>query len=98
MSGPSSGAARPGEAAAPVDLVVVLDRSGSMNGSKIQDARRAVLALIDRLAPQDRLGVVTYSNTAEPLSELRPMTPRHRTALRSLVNGILPGGGTNLGC
>jgi len=85
-------AARPG-----VDLVVVLDRSGSMNGGKIQDARRAVLALIDTLSPEDRLGIVTYSNFAEPLSDLGPMTEARRRELAALVRGIQPGGGTNLG-
>jgi Ca-activated chloride channel family protein len=39
-----------GNAASPgVDLVVVLDRSGSMNGRKIDDARRAVQGLIEAL-------------------------------------------------
>ncbi|MBT8361939.1 MAG: hypothetical protein KJO32_13390, partial [Deltaproteobacteria bacterium] len=33
----------------PVDLVVVLDRSGSMNGRKMSDAKRAVIHLLGRL-------------------------------------------------
>ena len=80
-----------------VDLVVVMDRSGSMNGAKIQDARRAVLALMDTLSTEDRLGIVTYSNQAEPLGDLRPMTGGHRRELAGLVRAIQPGGGTNLG-
>ncbi len=80
-----------------VDLVVVLDRSGSMNGRKIRDARQAVLALIDTLSPEDRLGIVTYSNFADPLSDLGPMTAARRRELATLVREIRPGGGTNLG-
>ena len=93
----ASEADRQGEDGAPVDLVVVLDRSGSMNGGKIQDACRAVLALMDTLAPEDRLGIVTYSNAPAVLSDLRPMTADHRRELSTLVKTIRPGGGTNLG-
>ncbi len=87
-----------GNAASPgVDLVVVLDRSGSMNGRKIDDARRAVQGLIEALSPKDRLGIVTYSNAPQALSELLPMADHRRRELTALVAGIHPGGGTNLG-
>lgn len=39
------------DSASDVDLVVVLDRSGSMNGQKIHDARRAILRLVESLSP-----------------------------------------------
>lgn len=80
-----------------VDLAVVLDRSGSMNGQKIADARRAVQRLIGTLTPRDRLAVVAYSNTAEILNGLVPMTEGHRQEVSALAAGIQPGGGTNLG-
>ena len=37
-----------------VDTVIVLDRSGSMQGKKIKDARQAALNLLSRLGNQDR--------------------------------------------
>ena len=80
-----------------VDLVVVIDRSGSMKGRKITDARRAVQRLMDTLSPQDRLALVAYSNTAESLSGLQPMTASSRRELAAAISGIQPGGGTNLG-
>ncbi len=54
----------------PVDLVVVLDRSGSMNGRKLHDAKKAVINLLDQLTYQDRISIITYSNGVEILSGL----------------------------
>src|SRR3989442_7536002 len=48
----------------PTDLVVVLDRSGSMEGEKIEHARAAVRELIGRLGVDDRFALVTYSDAA----------------------------------
>lgn len=79
------------------DLVVVLDRSGSMSGSKLRDARRAVLQLIERLTARDRLAVVTYSNGVEIVSPLVFMDGDHRDSIRAAVQEIYSGGGTNLG-
>lgn len=81
----------------PVDLVVVLDRSGSMGGQKLTDARRALFHLMERLTPDDRLGLVTYSNGVESLSPLVAMSDGRRSRLNMIVNRISAGGGTNLG-
>jgi len=48
----------------PTDLVIVLDRSGSMMGEKIEHARAAVRELVGQLGPQDRFALVTYSDAA----------------------------------
>lgn len=81
----------------PVDLVVVLDRSGSMEGKKIEDAKQAVIRLMDRLSPQDRMAVLSYSNGVEMIAGLTPMENGNRQRLSSQVGRIQPGGGTNLG-
>ncbi len=89
----------PTEESAPanVDLVVVLDRSGSMNGQKIEDARRAILHLMENLASRDRLALVTYANNVMTHAGLTPMTAANRNVLRATVEGIMANGGTNLG-
>lgn len=79
------------------DLVIVLDRSGSMEGRKLSDARQAVIRLLDQLGPEDRLALVTYSNGVQVRSALMPVNDATRRQLASAVDQIHAGGGTNLG-
>ncbi|WP_054690938.1 VWA domain-containing protein [Desulfosarcina cetonica] len=79
------------------DLVIVLDRSGSMEGQKLQDARQAVIRLLDQLGPDDRLALVTYSDGVQTPSALVPITANNHRRLSALVQRVTSGGGTNLG-
>lgn len=81
----------------PVDLVVVLDRSGSMDGEKISDARRAILDLIELLGPNDRFALISYATEATRHSGLLPATPANRVLFTDAVRNIRANGGTNLG-
>ena len=80
-----------------VDMVVVLDRSGSMSGAKIQDARRAILDLIGQLSGQDRLALISYSTDVRTHFDLLPVNNGNRPLMESAVRQLSPGGGTNLG-
>ena len=80
-----------------VDMVIVLDRSGSMKGRKINDARQAVYNLLSGLTAKDRFALITYSDRVQQISDLKYVHADHRGQLKTLVSGILPGGGTNLG-
>ena len=80
----------------PTDFVIVLDRSGSMDGVKIEQARAAVRELISQLSADDRFALVSYSSGAAvsiPLSEAAGDARRH---WRQVVAAIEPGGGTNM--
>jgi Ca-activated chloride channel family protein len=81
----------------PVDLVIVLDRSGSMGGSKINDAKKAVIGLIKKLRAEDRLALISYSDSVELLSSFVPLGGAQREKLTAVVQSIKTGGGTNLG-
>lgn len=48
----------------PATLQVVLDRSGSMGGGRLHGAVRALLSLVDRLAPSDNFGLVSFNQQA----------------------------------
>lgn len=79
----------------PVDLALVMDVSGSMLGAgKLDQAKRAALALVDTLHDDDRLALVTFDGDAHTLVGLsRVDTGR----LRPLLQGLSTGSGTNLG-
>lgn len=80
-----------------VDMVIVLDRSGSMKGRKINDARRAVLELLSSLSARDRFALVTYSDGVQIASGLLNVSGINRQRMESAVSGVRVGGGTNLG-
>jgi len=80
-----------------VDMVIVLDRSGSMKGRKINDARQSILNLVSKLSYQDRNALITYSEGVQSDSGLLKATRANQQYLTSFVSGIQAGGGTDLG-
>lgn len=80
-----------------VDMVVVLDRSGSMGGRKIQDAKRAVRGLINQLGQEDRFALVTYSNDVFSTGPMVKADRGNRSMLLAEADSVTAGGGTNLG-
>lgn len=55
-----------------MNLSIVLDRSGSMEGEKIANARRAACYCVDQLLPTDRVGVVIFDDVIETLVGNQP--------------------------
>jgi Ca-activated chloride channel family protein len=80
----------------PVDLALVIDRSGSMSGGKLDAARRAAQGIVRRLADGDRVALVQYDSTAEVLVPLGALDPGGRVRLEQAIGGIVERGGTNL--
>jgi len=80
---------------APMNLAVVLDRSGSMAGAKIEKARQAAGVAVDQLADDDIFSLVTFDNETEVLIAPEQVGgPRQREALKERIDRIRPGGGT----
>ncbi|XP_004307381.1 PREDICTED: uncharacterized protein LOC101294015 isoform X2 [Fragaria vesca subsp. vesca] len=81
---------------APVDLVTVLDISGSMAGTKLALLKRAMGFVIQNLGSNDRLSVIAFSSTARRLFPLRRMTDTGRQQALQAVNSLVANGGTNI--
>ncbi|KAJ8759102.1 hypothetical protein K2173_004108 [Erythroxylum novogranatense] len=81
---------------APVDLVTVLDISGSMAGTKLALLKRAMGFVIQNLGSNDRLSVIAFSSTARRLFPLRRMTDTGRQEALQAVNSLVANGGTNI--
>lgn len=70
---------------APVAMALVVDVSGSMSGDKIEQARRAVLSTLAAMRDDDRIALVTYSDSA------RVVQPLARAGdVRSYLEGVVP--------
>src|ERR1044071_707415 len=82
---------------APMNLAVVLDRSGSMEGAKIEKARQAAAMAVDKLADDDIFSLVTYDTETDLLIPPERVGNRdHREDLKARIHRIQPGGSTAL--
>lgn len=86
----------PGERRAPVDVAVVLDRSGSMAHGKLDLAKTATSTALALLHDEDRAALVVYDNEVDTIHTLQPATARAKAAIRLALHGVDPGGSTNL--
>ncbi|XP_044393380.1 E3 ubiquitin-protein ligase WAV3 [Triticum aestivum] len=83
-------------ARAPLDLVTVLDVSGSMNGEKLALLKQAMGFVIDQLGPADRLSVVFFSDRAGRLTRLARMSGAGKASAKLAVESLVALAGTNI--
>jgi Ca-activated chloride channel family protein len=80
---------------APATVQVVLDRSGSMGvDGRLDSARHALAALVDRLDPADRFGLVSFDDEVHVTVPAGPVTDKAQ--LKARIATVVPGGSTNL--
>ena len=78
----------------PLNLAVVLDKSGSMTGAKLEKAKQAATQLVERLAPDDVFSLVIYSDEARVLVPAQKVEDKE--ALKEKIASIEAGGSTAL--
>jgi Ca-activated chloride channel family protein len=80
-------AARP-----PVNVALVIDRSGSMRGPKIEQAKEAAILALSRLSPRDRVSVAAFDHNVDVVVPAGPFVDF--SEMRRRIASIEPGGRT----
>lgn len=78
----------------PANVAIVLDRSGSMGGFKIEQAKEAAIMAIGRLDERDILSVIAYDSQVEVVVPATRLTDRH--PIDRAIRRIRAGGNTAL--
>jgi len=80
----------------PLELAIVIDRSGSMRGEKLHYAKRAAAHLVDLLTAEDRAAIVMYDNEINTISPSLGISAKNREQIKSAIQCISSRGSTNL--
>ena len=79
------------------NVILVMDRSGSMNGKKIEQAKEALKFVLNNLHDGDLFNIVAYDSSVEKFRpELQRYDDETRKAALGFVEGIYAGGSTNI--
>ena len=81
----------------PKTVVFVVDRSGSMSGKKIEQARNAAKFILNNLREGDTFNIIAYDSTVEAFRpELQRYNEETRRAALGFIEGLYAGGSTNI--
>eukprot|EP01084_Bolivina_argentea_P069977 127289_1 len=81
---------------APIDLIAVVDESGSMSGDRIKLVKETVQFIIKNLESSDRFGIVGYSNGSRVVLPLTKMDQMGKKSAETLATQLRASGGTAL--
>jgi Ca-activated chloride channel family protein len=75
-------------------VVLIIDKSSSMEGKKIELARTAAIGVVENLKPEDYVGVLMFDNSFQWAIPIRKA--EDKSLLKRLISGITPDGGTQI--
>lgn len=80
----------------PLNISACIDVSGSMNGDKIVNVKKALNKMIQHLTDKDVMGVVAFNGMARDVFPPCAMTQENKDKAKKVINDIYANGGTNL--
>jgi uncharacterized membrane protein/uncharacterized protein YegL len=75
-------------------VVLIIDKSSSMEGRKIELARLSAIGVVDHLRPLDNIGVLIFDNSFQWAVPMR--RAEDKSLIKRLISGITPDGGTQI--
>jgi len=75
-------------------VVLIIDKSSSMEGKKMELARLAAIGVVENLRPIDQVGVLIFDNSFQWAVPVR--RAEDRSLIKRLIAGITPDGGTQI--
>jgi Ca-activated chloride channel homolog len=85
-------------ARAPLSLAIVIDRSGSMSGEALANAKAAAAKLVEALSSSDAFTVVTYSTDVETVFQMSRASDSNKLAAQRAIENIDSDGNTCISC
>ncbi len=93
-----TGASRPGTIAPPLNLAIVIDRSGSMKGDRITNAIAAAVGMVDRMRDGDSVTIVSFDTAATLVVPPTITRAETRASIEAAIRSIHLGGDTCISC
>ncbi len=78
------------------DFVFILDRSGSMKGEKIEQAKKALRFCVNNLNGGDRFNLILFNTDVEPFTDKLVSAKQERKNALAFIDNIKGNGGTNI--
>lgn len=78
----------------PLNIALILDRSSSMRGARLDRVKVAAHQIIDQMNPSDRISIITFSDRANTV--LASQSVQDKSDIKALINSIVASGGTEI--
>ncbi|MFN2147211.1 MAG: VWA domain-containing protein [Anaerolineales bacterium] len=79
----------------PISISIVIDRSTSMKGQRMDQVRAAVVTILEEMQPEDRASIIAFSDRAEVI--VTPDQAKDLPKARARLSLMQAGGGTEIG-